>query len=112
MDAERVLRDAVPAMTVMSLWWWDVLIALDRARASEARLAATQERLRVATDVHDLQGHHLQVIALQLELAERLMEVDPDAALEQLRAGTGERRRRTAGHARSRDAVPLGAAAR
>lgn len=77
----------LPAMTVLSLWWWDVLIALDRARASEAKLAATQERLRVATDVHDLQGHHLQVIALQLELAERLMTTDPDAALAQLRLG-------------------------
>jgi two-component system, NarL family, sensor histidine kinase DesK len=76
----------LPAMTVISLWWWDVLLTLDRARASEARLAATQERLRVATDVHDLQGHHLQVIALQLELAERLMARDPQAALEQLRA--------------------------
>lgn len=75
----------LPAMTVASLWWWDVLIRLDRARASESRLAATQERLRVATDVHDLQGHHLQVVALQLELAERLMTKDPDAALEQLR---------------------------
>lgn len=75
----------LPAMTVMSLWWWDVLVTLDRARVAEARLGATQERLRVATDVHDLQGHHLQVIALQLELAERLLDKDPDAALEQLR---------------------------
>jgi two-component system sensor histidine kinase DesK len=73
-------------MTVSTLWWWDVLNTLDRARASEVRLAATQERLRVATDVHDLQGHHLQVIALQLELAERLMPVDADAGMEQLRA--------------------------
>lgn len=79
----------LPVMSVLSLWWWDVLITLDLARASEARLAATQERLRVATDVHDLQGHHLQVIALQLELAERLMANDPDAALEQLRAARG-----------------------
>lgn len=77
---------SLPMMSVLSLWWWDVLVTIDRARASEARLAATQERLRVATDVHDLQGHHLQVIALQLELAERLMERDPDAALAQLRA--------------------------
>jgi two-component system sensor histidine kinase DesK len=77
---------SMPAMTAVTLWWWDVLIAIDRARVSEARLAATQERLRVATDVHDLQGHHLQVIALQLELAERLMSRDPEAALEQLRA--------------------------
>jgi two-component system sensor histidine kinase DesK len=76
----------LPVLSVMTLWWWDVLVTLDRARASEARLAATQERLRVATDVHDLQGHHLQVIALQLELAERLMDRDADAALEHLRA--------------------------
>lgn len=75
----------LPAATVSSIWWWDVLVTLDRARASEARLAATQERLRVATDVHDLQGHHLQVIALQLELAERLMERDQAAALDQVR---------------------------
>lgn len=76
---------ALPVMTVSSLWWWDVLATLDRARAAESRLGATQERLRVATDVHDLQGHHLQVIALQLELSERLLGKDPDAALEQLR---------------------------
>ena len=74
-------------MTVLSLWWWDVLIALDRARVSEARLAATQERLNLATDVHDLQGHHLQVVALQLELTERLLQGDDHAAaLEQLQA--------------------------
>ncbi|MFK3669190.1 sensor histidine kinase [Leifsonia aquatica] len=77
---------SLPAITILSLWWWDVVLTLDRARAAEARLAATQERLRVATDVHDLQGHHLQVIALQLELAERLMTSDPDAALAQVRA--------------------------
>lgn len=76
----------LPGMTVSSLWFWDVMVTLDRARASESRLAATQERLRVATDVHDLQGHHLQVIALQLELAERLLPRDPDAGMEQLRA--------------------------
>lgn len=76
----------LPVMTVSSLWWWDVLVTLDRARASEAKLAATQERLRVATDVHDLQGHHLQVIALQLELAERLMPQDAGPGMDQLRA--------------------------
>ncbi|MEJ1089666.1 histidine kinase [Microbacterium sp. Mu-80] len=76
----------LPSMTVLSLWWWDVVISLDRARIAEAQLSATQERLRVATDVHDLQGHHLQVIALQLELAERLLDKgQPDAALDQLR---------------------------
>ncbi|KQZ23183.1 sensor histidine kinase [Microbacterium sp. Root553] len=101
----------IPAMSVSSLWWWDVLVTLDRARASEARLAATQERLRVATDVHDLQGHHLQVIALQLELAERLLPLDPDAALEQLRAArvsVDEARQGTRDLATRFRSVPLG----
>lgn len=101
----------LPAMTVLSLWWWDVLAMLDRARASEARLGATQERLRVATDVHDLQGHHLQVIALQLELAERLMSADPEASLAQLRAARSsvdEARQGTRDLATRFRSVPLG----
>lgn len=101
----------LPVMTVSSLWWWDVLNTMDRARAAESRLAATQERLRVATDVHDLQGHHLQVIALQLELAERLMPVDADAGMEQLRAARGsvdDARQGTRDLAMSFRSVPLG----
>jgi two-component system sensor histidine kinase DesK len=70
---------------VICLWWWDIVVALDRARAAEGRLAATQERLRFASDLHDLQGHHLQVIALQLELAARMLPDDPEAAAEQVR---------------------------
>ncbi len=100
-----------PVMTVSSLWWWDVLVTLDRARTSEAKLAATQERLRVATDVHDLQGHHLQVIALQLELAERLLPSDPDAGMEQLRAArvsVDEARQGTRDLATRFRSVPLG----
>ncbi|QHC60480.1 histidine kinase [Rathayibacter sp. VKM Ac-2760] len=77
---------ALPLAIVSMLWWWDIVRELDRARAAEGRLAAAQERLILAGDVHDLQGHHLQVIALQLELAERLLRDDPDGALEQLRA--------------------------
>jgi len=98
-------------MTVASLWWWDVLVALDDARASQSRLAATQERLRLATDVHDLQGHHLQVIALQLELADRLMDTDRDAAMAQLRAARAsvdEARQSTRDLAMRYRSVPLG----
>lgn len=106
-----VITVILPAMTVSSLWWWDVLITLDRARASEAKLAATQERLRVATDVHDLQGHHLQVIALQLELAERLLPDTPEEGMEQLRAArvsVDDARRGTRDLAMRFRSVPLG----
>ncbi|WP_453985414.1 sensor histidine kinase [Brevibacterium casei] len=81
-----LLTVLLPVATASSLWWWDVVVVLDRARASEAKLAATQERLRVAADVHDLHGHHLQIIALQLELSDRLGDTDPEAAREQLHA--------------------------
>lgn len=70
----------LPVISGSSLWWWDIVLELDRARQAESLLSATRERLRLANDVHDLQGHHLQVIALQLELAQRLMDRDPDAA--------------------------------
>lgn len=80
-----VFAVALPASIALSLWSWDVVLELDRARATESRLAATQERLRLAGELHDLQGHHLQVIALQLELAERMLGRDPDAAGEQIR---------------------------
>ena len=76
----------LPSAIVSTLWWWEIVRELDLSRATEARLAAARERLRLADDVHDLQGHHLQVIALQLELAERLLFTDPEAALAQLRA--------------------------
>ncbi|MDY0829703.1 histidine kinase [Microbacterium sp. BG28] len=80
---------ALPITVVSMLWWWDIVRELDRARLTEAKLAATQERLRLASDVHDLQGHHLQVVALQLELAERL-SADPPAALAHIRAARRE----------------------
>ncbi|GAA1510855.1 two-component system sensor histidine kinase DesK [Agromyces terreus] len=74
----------LPLMLLSSLWWWDVVVQLDRNRRTAAELAVTQERLRFASDLHDIQGHHLQVISLKAELAERLLEVDPAAAREHI----------------------------
>lgn len=51
-----------------------------QGRATQARLAATEERLRFDRDVHDLLGHSLSVIALKAELATRLAPNDPDGA--------------------------------
>ncbi|MBX0299065.1 histidine kinase [Cryobacterium sp. 1639] len=74
----------LPLMVISSLWWWEIVVTLDRHRSVAADLAVAQERLRFAADLHDIQGHHLQVIALKSELAERLLAVDPDAARENL----------------------------
>lgn len=51
------------------------------------------ERERVARDVHDVLGHSLTVVTVRAELAERLVDADPEAAkaeLVQLRALTRE----------------------
>ncbi|MFP4233728.1 MAG: sensor histidine kinase [Nitriliruptoraceae bacterium] len=61
-------------------WTWEVAVQLDDARQQAAALAVANERLRFAADLHDIQGHHLQVIALKSELAGRLVYADPDTA--------------------------------
>jgi two-component system sensor histidine kinase DesK len=100
----------LPLTAASSLWWWDIVLELDRARQAESQLAATRERLRLANDVHDLQGHHLQVIALQLELAQRLMSRDPAAASAELaraRAAVDDARQGTRDLAAAFRGVPL-----
>jgi len=47
---------------------------LARAREQLVELAVTQERERVARDVHDILGHSLTVITVKTELAGRLLE--------------------------------------
>jgi two-component system, NarL family, sensor histidine kinase DesK len=59
---------------------WRLLLEARDGRDARARLAATEERLRFARDVHDLLGHHLSVIALKAELAERIAPVDAERA--------------------------------
>jgi two-component system sensor histidine kinase DesK len=43
-------------------------------------LDITEERERVARDVHDVLGHSLTVVSVKAGLAERLIEVDPERA--------------------------------
>ena len=57
---------------------------LRRARGEISRLAVSEERLRIARDLHDLLGHSLSTIALKSELAARLVESDPARAASEL----------------------------
>jgi two-component system, NarL family, sensor histidine kinase DesK len=50
------------------------------ARIELARVAISQERLRVARDLHDTLGRSISVALLKLELAERLTGRDADRA--------------------------------
>ncbi|GAA0837460.1 hypothetical protein GCM10009525_45780 [Streptosporangium amethystogenes subsp. fukuiense] len=72
-------------VTLGMLWAWDVAEQLNAARRFSAELAVKDERLRFAADLHDIQGHHLQVIALKSELAARLAEADPARAAAEMK---------------------------
>ncbi|MET8203532.1 sensor histidine kinase [Micromonospora taraxaci] len=67
----------VAAVNRFQVWFWDLLVEARQGQAAQGRLAAAEERLRFARDVHDLLGHSLTVIALKAELAARLAPVDP-----------------------------------
>lgn len=58
----------------------------------QTRLAVSDERTRVARDVHDVLGHSLTVVTLKTELCQRLLELSPDDpdALEQCRQELAE----------------------
>jgi len=62
----------------------DALRELQRAREELARQAVTEERLRMARDLHDLLGHTLSLITLKSEIAGRLLGKNPPAAMEQV----------------------------
>ena len=54
----------------------------DRADAERerARRIATEERLRISREVHDVVGHAMSVVVVQAGVAERLVETRPDQA--------------------------------
>lgn len=55
------------------------------ARAEVARLAAADERARIARDLHDLLGHGLSLITLKAELAGRLLPTSSETAAAEVR---------------------------
>src|SRR2546421_907721 len=80
-----------PFMTLMIglvvLGWIRAMSLIDElreAREEVARLAVNGERLRFARDLHDLLGHTLSLIVLKSELARRLLDRDPQAALREV----------------------------
>jgi two-component system sensor histidine kinase DesK len=58
--------------------------ALAETRAELARLAAENERIRIARDLHDLLGHSLTTITVKAGLARRLGAADPEGAVAQI----------------------------
>lgn len=65
--------------------FYNNLAELEKAREREAELAVARERIRFASELHDIQGHTLHVVKLKTALAEKLVRVDADRAAEELR---------------------------
>jgi len=88
---EASFDDVTPvAIPVVALTMFAVLSvvrgnqALAEARAEVARLAAENERIRIARDLHDLLGHSLTTITVKAGLARRLGASDPQRAVGQI----------------------------
>ena len=87
--------------------------------AQAEELATTQERNRLARDIHDGLGHHLTVVQMQLQAARAVLATDPataDAVLakaqQQSAAALAEVRRSVAALRERRAVPPLGEALR
>jgi two-component system sensor histidine kinase DesK len=85
------IRDFTPlAIPIVAMVTFAVLqvmrgnLALAEARAELARLAAENERIRIARDLHDLLGHSLTTITVKASLARRLGAADPGQALQEI----------------------------
>ena len=63
----------------------ELVSELEATRDQVTALAVSEERLRLARDLHDLLGRNLSVIALKSELARKLLRRDPAAAESEVR---------------------------
>jgi two-component system, NarL family, sensor histidine kinase DesK len=73
----------VVVVSFMTMSWTRSVIVgrkLHEAQGEIARLAAAEERLRIARDLHDILGQKLSFIALKSELARHLVASAPERA--------------------------------
>lgn len=75
----------VAAMMLYSDRYWVIFQELEQAREAEAELGIMRERVRFASELHDIQGHMLHVVKLKVALAEKLVNQDPFRASQELR---------------------------
>jgi len=91
---DRLLdRAVVPTATILAIEvigflavaiTWDFFSRWEDDKAREREYALTQERLRFANDLHDLQGHSLLAVKFKIELARRSLDHDIERARAEL----------------------------
>ncbi|MEV6868586.1 histidine kinase [Streptosporangium subroseum] len=65
--------------------FYGLVAELEEAREREAELAVIRERMRFASDLHDIQGHTLHVVKLKIALAQKLVHSDAERVEQELR---------------------------
>jgi signal transduction histidine kinase len=65
---------------------------LERERAAEAQRAVTEERTRIARELHDVVAHRVSMITVQAGAAQTVAASDPDRAVRAMEAIEGEGR--------------------
>jgi two-component system sensor histidine kinase DesK len=79
-------RGLLFGILVAGLAIWGISQAINRnievlaVREENARLELDDQRNRFARDLHDILGHSLTVITVKAELAQKLLDVDPERA--------------------------------
>lgn len=71
----------------------ELAVYLEQERDRQAHAAVSEERGRIARELHDIVSHAVSVIAIQADAAEAALERDPDAArrpMRTVRASAGE----------------------
>jgi len=71
----------IAVVNTVNAWLIGRSVDADRVRVE---LATSDERASIARDVHDLLGHTLTAVKLKAELAERLVDQDPERAKAEL----------------------------
>ena len=74
-DSRRVRRAQVEMIEERAL-------RAERERDEQARLAVREERSRIAREMHDIVAHSVSVMVVQAGAARRLVDRDPQAAVE------------------------------
>lgn len=74
----------VAAVILMLQGYGGIINDLEIAQEAEAGLGIMRERMRFASDLHDIQGHTLHVVNLKVALAQELLLRDPDRAMVEL----------------------------
>jgi len=64
----------------------DDLDSLELRRLEAQRMGAQEERLRIARELHDVVAHRVSLIVVQSQLADTLLDGDPDGARRAVRA--------------------------